>query len=132
MLKKTMTYTDYDGMERTEDFYFNLTRAECLELEMGTAGGLEKMIKQIVSEKDTKRIIEMFKEIIMKAYGVKSPDGRRFIKTQEVRDAFAQTEAYSNLFVELATNADAAAEFINGIVPPPIKAADTDVALPTA
>lgn len=117
MLKKTITYTDFDGNERTEDFYFNLTKAEVAEMELSTEGGLQKMLKKIVAEKDNKRIIEMFKEIIMKAYGEKSLDGRRFVKNQELRDSFAQTEAYSNLFMELAFDAEAAAAFVNGILP---------------
>lgn len=117
MLKKTISYTDYNGVEREETFYFNLSKAECLEMEMGTVGGLEQMIQSIINEQDSARLIELFKEIILKSYGVKSPDGKRFIKNQEVRDSFAQTEAFSELFMELATDADAAAEFINGIVP---------------
>lgn len=117
MLKKTMTYIDFDGNERKEDFYFNLTKAEVTEMEMSTQGGLVKMLEKIVAEKDSKRIIEIFKELILKAYGEKSPDGRRFAKSQEIRDSFVQTEAYSQLFMELATNSEAAAAFVNGIVP---------------
>lgn len=117
MLKKTITYTDYDGNERTEDFYFNLTKAECIEIEMSSDGGLSAMINKIVASQDNKRIIEIFKDIILKAYGEKSLDGKRFVKTQEIRDSFTQTEAYSQLFMELATDADAASAFINGITP---------------
>ena len=117
MLKKTITYTDYDGNERTEDYYFNLKKSEVMEMEMGTTGGMRKMLEKIVAEQDSKRIIETFKDIILRAYGEKSPDGKRFIKSQELADAFSQTEAYSELFMELATNAEAAAVFINGIIP---------------
>lgn len=117
MLKKTITYTDFDGNERTEDFYFNLTKAEAMEMEMSTDGGFHKLLTKIVAEKDTKRIIEHFKDLILRAYGVKSPDGKRFIKNEEIRDSFAQTEAYSVLFMELATNAEASAAFVNGILP---------------
>ena len=117
MLKKTITYEDYNGVERTEDFYFNLTKAELTEMELSTEGGLEAMIKRIVAEKNVPAIIKIFKELVLKAYGEKSPDGRRFIKNDEVRDAFAQTEAYSEIFMELATDADAAAAFVNGITP---------------
>lgn len=117
MLKKTITYTDYDGNSRTEDFYFNLSKAEVMEMEMGTTGGMERMIERIIAAQDSKRIIEVFKEMILKAYGEKSPDGKRFIKSQELSDAFSQTEAYTELFMELATNADSAASFINGIIP---------------
>ena len=117
MLKKTMTYTDYDGNERSEDFYFNLTKAELTEMEMSHDGGLVKLIEKIVAEQDVKRIIEIFKDLILNAYGEKSADGRRFIKNAEIKESFAQTEAYSDLFMELASDADSAAEFVNGIIP---------------
>ena len=117
MLKKTITYTDYNDVERTEDFYFNLTKAELMEMEMGAVGGLSGMIEKIVSAKDAPAIIKVFKELVLKAYGEKSADGRRFIKSKEISDAFSQTEAYSQLFMELATDADAASKFVNGIAP---------------
>lgn len=117
MLKKTITYIDYNGVERTEDFYFNLSKAEVLELEMGTTGGLTEMINKIVAAQDTPTLIKIFKDLVLKAYGEKSPDGKRFIKSDEIRDAFSQTEAYSNLFMELATDAEAASKFFNGIIP---------------
>ena len=117
MLKKTITYTDYNGAERTEDFYFNLSKAEVMEMEMSTSGGLAEMITRIVAEQDAPAIIKIFKELVLKAYGQKSPDGKRFIKSEEMATAFSQTEAYSQLFMELATDADAAAKFVNGIIP---------------
>lgn len=117
MIKKTITYVDYNDTERTEDFYFNLTEAELMEMEMSTTGGLAEMIQRIVAAQDTPAIIKIFKELVLKAYGQKSPDGRRFIKKDELREEFSQTEAYSKLFMELATNADAAAKFVNGIMP---------------
>ena len=117
MIKKTIPYTDYNGVERKEDFYFNLTKAEIMEMEMSTKGGLAEMIQRIVAAQDQPAIIKIFKDLIVKAYGVKSPDGKRFIKNQEIVDEFVQTEAYSQLFMELATDADAAAKFVNGIVP---------------
>lgn len=117
MLKKKITYTDYNGTERTEDFYFNLTKAEITEMELGTSGGLAEMIRKIVDAQDAPSIIRVFKDLILKAYGEKSPDGKRFIKSDEISTAFSQTEAYSQLFMELAMDADAAAEFINGIIP---------------
>lgn len=117
MLKKTITYTDYNGSERTEDFYFNLSKAELMEMELSTTGGLAETIQRIVKAQDAPAIIKIFKDLVLKAYGEKSPDGKRFIKSKELADSFAQTEAYSDLFMELATNADAAAEFVNGIVP---------------
>lgn len=112
-----MTYTDYDGNERTEDFYFNLTKAEVTEMEMSKTGGLVKVIEKIVAEQDAAKIIDIFKDLILRAYGEKSLDGRRFVKSQEIRESFAQTEAYSDLFMELATDATAATAFVNGITP---------------
>ena len=117
MIKKTITYTDYNGTERTEDFYFNLSKAEVMEMEMSTSGGLAEMITRIVAAQDQPAIIKIFKDLILKAYGEKSPDGKRFIKSEELATAFAQTEAYSQIFMELATDADAASNFVNGIVP---------------
>lgn len=117
MIKETITYTDYNGVERKEDFYFNLTKAEIMEMEMSTQGGLAEMIQRIVAAQDQPAIIKIFKDLIIKAYGVKSPDGKRFIKNEDVVNDFVQTEAYSQMFMKLATDADAAAKFVNGIVP---------------
>jgi len=117
MLKKTITYEDFNGQSRTEDFFFHLTKAELVELEVSEKAGFAESLKAIVEAKDGALIIEQFKRIILLAYGQKSEDGRRFIKTQELRDDFAQTEAYSQLFIELATDANAASAFITGIVP---------------
>lgn len=117
MIKKTVTFTDYNGVERTEDFYFNLTKAEVMEMEMSTTGGLAETIQKIVAAQDAPAIIKIFKELVLRAYGEKSPDGRRFIKSDDISAAFSQTEAYSQIFMELATDADAAAKFVNGIVP---------------
>ena len=117
MLKKTITYTDFDGNNRTEDFYFNLTKAEVTEMEMSTDGGMAKLLKKIVDEQDSKKIIEHFKTLILNSYGEKSLDGKRFVKSNELRDSFVQSEAYSELFMELATNAEAASAFVNGILP---------------
>lgn len=117
MLKKTITYTDYNGSERTEDFYFNLSKAEIMEMEMSISGGLAEMITKIVAAQDAPAIIKIFKDLVLKAYGEKSPDGKRFIKSDEITTAFSQTEAYSQLFMELATDADAASKFVNGIIP---------------
>lgn len=117
MLKKTITYTDYDGEKRTEDFFFYLSKAELIEMQYSENGGLEKLLEKIMKEKDTKRMMELFKKIILKAYGEKSLDGRRFIKNPELTEAFTQTEAYSELFMELATDDKAASDFINGVLP---------------
>ena len=117
MLKKTIEYTDFNGTQRKEDFYFNLSKAEVMEMEMSKKGGLAEEIQRIVAAQDAPAIIKVFKDLVLKSYGIKSPDGRRFIKSQDLRDDFEQTEAYSILFMELATDADAAAKFVNGIVP---------------
>ena len=117
MLKKTITYRDYNDVERTEDFYFNLSKAELLEMELGTSGGLADMIRKIVAAQDMPSIVKVFKELVLKAYGEKSADGKRFIKTPELAEAFSQTEAYSQLFMELALDEKQAAAFVNGIVP---------------
>ena len=122
MLKKTIKYTDYNGVERTEDFYFHFNKAELAEMEMGTAGGYAEMIKKIIAAQDAPTLIKIFKEIVLKAYGVKSDDGKRFMKSPEIAEAFSQTEAYSILFMELATDADAAAKFVNGIMPADLSA----------
>lgn len=117
MLKKTITYTDYNGVERTEDYLFNLNKAELLELGLSKKGGLEQWIEKIINEEDAPKLVAIFKEIILKAYGEKSADGKRFIKSDELAEEFSQTEAYVELFIELATKAEAAAAFINGITP---------------
>ena len=117
MLKKTITYVDYNGNERVEDFYFNLTKAEATEMELSVEGGLTKKLEDIVNSQNNKEIIVLFKEIILKAYGEKSQDGKRFIKSEELSEAFSQTEAFSELFMELALDEKAAADFVNGILP---------------
>lgn len=117
MLKKTVTYVDYNGVERTEDFYFNLSKAEVTEMELSVEGGFSKMLEEIVKSNDNARIIELFKEMVLKAYGEKSADGRRFVKSKELAEAFSQTEAYSEIFMELAMDEKAAAAFVNGIIP---------------
>lgn len=117
MLKKTVTYTDYNGVERTEDFYFNLTKAEITEMELSTAGGFAEMLQKVVAAQDAPTIIKVFKDLVLHAYGEKTPDGKRFVKSPEISAAFSQTEAYSQIFMELATDAKAAADFVNGIIP---------------
>lgn len=121
MLKKNIKYTDYNGVERDEDFYFNLSKAEITEMELGTTGGLSEMIQKIIDTKDIPQIVKLVKDIVLKAYGVKSADGKQFIKINDagvpLSRAFSQTEAFSVLYMELATDADAAAKFVNGIMP---------------
>ena len=117
MLKKTVTYTDFDGRERTEDFYFNLTKAELMDLELSREGGLQKQIDKIIASQSVPQIVEIFKTLVLKAYGEKSEDGRRFMKSPEITKAFEETQAYSDIWMDLAYNEDAAAEFVNGIMP---------------
>lgn len=117
MLKKTITYTDYDGVERTEDFYFNFTEAELMEWQLVTNGGLTNYVQKIVDAKDQPRLITLFKELLLKAYGIKSEDGRRFIKSEKISEEFSQNPAYSILYMELVTDDKLAADFVNGIIP---------------
>lgn len=117
MLTKSITYTDYDGVERTENFMFNLTKAELAELNLTTEGGLQAVIQKIIDSRDIPELTKWFKKIVTMSYGEKSADGRRFVKTPELTEEFLQTEAYSELFVELITDENAAAAFINGIIP---------------
>lgn len=117
MFKKTVTYEDYKGNTRTEDFYFNLNKAELVELELSTKGGLTVMMDRIIAAQDNATLFKIFKDLVSKSYGVLSDDGRKFVKNQEVLDDFMQTEAYSIIFSELATNAEAAAEFFNNVIP---------------
>ena len=129
MLKKPITYTDYNRVERTEDFYFNLSKAELMEMELGVTGGMTEMLNKIIAAKDAPSLMKTFKEMIMKSYGIKSDDGKRLVKSEEISTAFTQTEAYSVLFMELITDDKAAADFVNGIIPNEIQA---EVAAQTA
>ena len=117
MLKKTITYTDYDGLERTEEFRFNLTKAELMDMELTTVGTFSKLMQKIIDEKDMVRLAKYFKELILKSYGVKSDDGTRFIKSPELSEAFSQTEAYSELYMELLGNSEYAVKFIQQVMP---------------
>ena len=117
MFKIPVTYTDYNGNERSEDYYFNLSQAEVAEMELTTQGGLAEKIQTIINAKDVPTIIMTFKDLVLRSYGRKSADGRRFEKSQELRDAFEQSEPYSVIFMQLATDADAASAFVNGIIP---------------
>lgn len=122
MLKKTITYTDYNDVERTETFWFGLSKAELTEMELSTVGGLSEMMRKIVATRDMPTMIKVFKDLILRSYGEKSPDGKRFIKSEELSRDFAQTEAYSILFMELASDDQAAADFVNGIIPKDVAA----------
>lgn len=118
MLKLTRTYTDYNGAERTEDFYFNFSKAELTEKHLSTEGGLDVLLKKIVDSQDHEEIVKTFKDIILKSYGKKSEDGKRFMKSEEISREFEECPAYSDLFMELSTDSDAASKFVNGIMPP--------------
>lgn len=117
MIKYTSTYTDYNGTERTEDFYFNLSKNEILQWEWGVENGLTTIIDRIVKAQDGPQIIEYFKELILKAYGEKSDDGRRFVKSDEISIGFSQTPVFDELYIKLFTDSDYAAEFVKGILP---------------
>lgn len=117
MFAKEITYTDFDGEKRTEKFYFNLTQAECIELEALGKGGLEGYIRRIISSDDQVEILNIIKKVILLAYGEKTADGKRFYKNQQMKDAFAASEAYSVLFMELLSDADKASEFMREIAP---------------
>ena len=127
MLKKTITYTDYDGTTRKEDFYFNLNKSELMRLDLTTEGGVEKLIKKMISERDNKKIFETFEKIILMSYGEKSLDGRRFIKSEELSREFTQTEAYNVLLLELTENEKTMADFINGVLPSDLMAKAEDI-----
>ena len=117
MYKKTIAFTDYNGIDREEDFYFNLNESEVTKLELRVPGGLTAMMQRIVKKMDAQQIIDTFEDLIRQSYGEKSPDGREFIKKPELVERFMQTEAYNKLFMELCTDSKAAAEFFNNIVP---------------
>ncbi len=117
MYKKTITFTDYNDVERTEDFYFNLNESEVMKLEMRVPGGLTAMMQRIVQKMDAQQIIDTFEDLIRQSYGEKSPDGREFRKDVGLVDRFMQTEAYNKLFMELCTDSKAASEFFNNIIP---------------
>lgn len=131
MIKKTIKYTDYNGAEREENFWFNLSKAELMEMEMGTTGGFAESIQKIIETQDIPSIIKIFKDLILKAYGEKSADGKRFMKVDEKGNplsiGFSQTEAYSTLFMELATNADEAAKFVKGVIPSDIDTSNVQI-----
>lgn len=121
MLKKTITYIDYNDQKRTEDYWFHLTKSELIELDASNEGGLETTIRKIIKETDTKRIVELVKNLVLKSYGEKSTDGKRFVKSKEAAEAFMQTEAYSQLFVDLISDPDQMTAFFKGIIPQDVR-----------
>ena len=121
MIKKTVTYTDYNGVERTEPFYFHFTQAELLDMEMSTEGGFAERIQRIIDAKDQTSLLKVIKQFVLDAYGVKSDDGRRFIKKSEVKEAFVECPAYSEIYMEFLSDDKFAAEFVNGVIPSDMK-----------
>ena len=121
MIKKTVTYEDYNGETRTETFYFHFTEAEILDMEMSTEGGFAERIQRIIDAKDQSALMKLIKKVVIDAYGVKSPDGKRFIKNDEVKAAFLECPAYSDIFMDMVTDDKLAAEFVNGVVPKNMK-----------
>lgn len=121
MLKKTIKYTDFNDVEQSQDCYFNLTKSELMKMEMRTNGGFASKIKAAVDNNDNETMLNIFEELILNSYGVKSEDGSKFIKVDKdghrLADDFKQTAAYDALFAELASDADAAANFVNGVIP---------------
>jgi hypothetical protein len=117
VLKKTITYTDFNGVEQTEEFHFHLSAEKLLELEATLPGGFEKYVEQIMESQDGARILELFKRLIASSIGKVSEDGKQFVQNDKIREAFTQTNAYTALFLELGSSAETAAAFFNGIVP---------------
>jgi hypothetical protein len=122
MLQREFTYKGYDGEMHTDTWLFNLTQADLLKLNMGSFGGLDDLMKRMIREDRPKELVDMFEALILSAVGEKSPDGRRFIRTQEIRDEFYQTEAYSQLFTELVTNQEKLKAFVLAIIPDDVSA----------
>lgn len=116
MLKKTITYTDLNGIERTEDFYFDMSKLEIVKMQVSTKGGYDVQLKSIAADLNGALIMEFFENFIAKAYGEKSEDGRRFMKSEEISKAFMETPAYEVLFEELVTDDKAAADFVNTVM----------------
>lgn len=117
MLKKTITYTDYDGMERTEDFWFNLSKTELTKLDAELPGGVLGVLRKIIDKKDRKALVDFIETLILRSYGEKTLDGKRFIKTPEMAEEFMQTPAYDELFMSILSDTDSQTSFINGVIP---------------
>lgn len=127
MFTKTVTYKDFDGNERTEVCRFNLSEPEIIEMETSYPGGLEQMLKKIIEEKDQQKILAVFKELMLKSYGEKTPDGKRFVKSKELSEAFSQTGAYEQLYMRILRDTDFAIEFTKGIMPERVRQAASQV-----
>ena len=121
MIKRTVTYEDYNGEKRTETFYFHYTEAEILDMEMSEEGSFADRIQRIIDAKDKTALMKLIKKFVIDAYGVKSEDGKRFMKNDEVKAAFLECPAYSDIFMDMVTNDEIAAEFVNGVIPKTMK-----------
>ena len=117
MIKETVKYIDYNGVEREDTLYFHFNKAEIAMMQMSVEGGMSERIQKIIDAKDQQEIIKLFKKLVLDSYGIKSEDGKRFEKSEQLRTEFEQSEAYSELFMTLATNTDEARKFVNGILP---------------
>lgn len=117
MIKKTVNYEDFNGEKVTEDCYFNLSKAELLEMNFEKAGGLDNYAKSIINARDVATMMAIYKELLLKAYGVKTPDGKHFMKNEQIRMEFECSPAYSEIYTELISDEKAAAEFFNGVIP---------------
>ena len=128
MLKKTYTYKDYNDVERTETFYFHFTEAEILDMEMSAEGGFAERVQRIIDAKDQAALMRLIKKFVIDAYGVKSDDGKRFIKNDEVKTAFLESPAFSDIFMDMVTDDELAAEFVNGVIPDTMKKRFAEIA----
>lgn len=117
MIKWPITYTDYNGETHTEDFYFNLNKAEVMEMNLNANGAYSEYLQRIVDQRDGAKLAEVYRDLILNSYGEKSPDGRRFVKSKALAESFSQTEAYAELYMQLATEEGAAIKFIEGVLP---------------
>ena len=117
MLKKTITYTDYDGMERTEDFWFNLSKTELTKLDAELPGGVLGVLRKIIDKKDRNALVDFIETLILRSYGEKTLDGKRFVKTPDMAEEFMQTPAYDELFMSVLSDTDSQTSFINGVIP---------------
>ena len=130
MIKWTIKFVDFNGNSVKEDFYFHLNKAEVMRMQFCANGAYSQFIERITNQRDLRMLGEEFENIILTAYGEKSDDGRTFKKSDDIRENFKSTEAYSELFMELITDADKAVSFIKGILPKDLQDIDTDSLLP--
>ena len=128
MLKKTITYVDYNGIERTDDFYFNLTKPEVVKMQSSVKGGYDVQLKSVAADLNGAVVMEFFEDLISRSYGEKSEDGRRFMKSPEISKAFMETPAYVVLFEEMITDSNAASAFVNAIMPSDISKGNLKIA----